>query len=148
MEQPRYWRWAETRITRADFGQKFRSRRLRNIGSVRTDLSEVQIRKLFLSLSDWRLSSLAVSYINLASVPAELLSSAIVCLQQVELCLCRLSPEQVRAVFSKVAERDDLPLRSLSTLTSHLSHFIAFHSSCTTRAGPVRGAESLAMFPL
>ena len=114
VEQPRYWRWAETRITRADFGQKFRSRRLRNIGSVRTDLSEVQIRKLFLSLSDWRLSSLAVSYINLSSVPAELLSSAIVCLQQVELCLCRLSPEQVRAVFSKVAERDDLPLRSLS----------------------------------
>ena len=121
VEQARYWSWAETRLTRADFAQKFRSPRLRNIGSVRTDLSLAQMRKLLLSLPEWRLRRLAVSYINLSSVSPQLLSSALVKLERVELCLCRLSRDQVRAVFTRVAECEDLTLRSLSINFSDLT---------------------------
>ena len=121
VEQPRYWSWAETRLTRADFAKKFRSRRLRNIGSVRTDLSEVQMRKLLLSLSDWRMRRLAVSYINLSSVSPQVLSSALVRLETLELCLCRLTKDQVRDVFTRVADSEDLALRSLSINFSDLT---------------------------
>ena len=121
VEQPRYWRWAETRLTRANFGKKFRSRRLRNIGSVRTDLSEVQMRKLLLSLGDWRLRRLAVSYINLSSVSPQLLCSALVKLETLELCLCRLTKDQVRAVFTSIADCEDLALSRLSINFSDLT---------------------------
>ena len=114
VERPAYWGWAETRLTRADFTKKFRSPRLRNIGAVRTDLSEAQMRKLLGSLPHWRLRRLALSYINLSSVSPDLLCSAIGKLDKLELCLSRLTGDQVRAVFTTVAECEDLSLRSLS----------------------------------
>ena len=113
VEQPRYWAWAHTRISGRDFIKKFKSKRIRNIGSVQLDVSEVKIRKFFMSVENFRLFKLDVGYVNLASVSADILSEEVVRREEVKFCLCSLSPEQVNAIFSKTAQHEGLRLRNL-----------------------------------
>ena len=121
LEQSCYWTWAETRMSRRDFAQKFKSPRVRNIGSVRLDVSEVQIRKFFSSVQDFRMTKLDVGYVNLSSISPLVLSGLVTSLEELKLCLCRLQPEQVTSIFTAASETDRLRLRSLSINFTDLS---------------------------
>jgi len=113
VEKPRFWRWAHTRISGRDFSKKYKSPRIRNIGSVQLDVSEVKIKKFFSSLENFRLGKLDVGYVNLASVCPEVLSLEIIRREEVKFCLCSLQPDQVNAIFTKTAKHQAPRLREL-----------------------------------
>lgn len=122
LEIPMFWTWTTVRLSRENFTERRRSRRLRQVGGVLTelDLSARQLSCLLrpVAARQSSLTSLNFSGSDLSSISPQLLSQATVRLSRATFYDTNLTPDQVRAIFSGILETENLRLERLRiTLT-------------------------------
>ena len=89
--------------------------KLEEISLDNTDLSQRQIISILTRIieQDTKLKHLELGRNNLSSVPLDLLTRALVKLEEVSLSDCQLSPLNITAIFITISERKELTLKSL-----------------------------------
>jgi len=119
VEQPRYWTWLEADIDVTNFNQIFISRKFGWISSLRVGfLSSGQIRAILdhiVESKDMKLKKLDLTWQeDLPEVDSNILSDAVVRLEEVDFDICKLSPVQVESIFRAVVKCQIIKLKKLN----------------------------------
>ena len=114
VEIPRYWTWAKVRINSSNFQERISANRTSFV-AVRSDMLENEQLDVLCNLvqtNDMKVEKLTTSFTPISADLFSNLHQAILKMEKVTL-RAELSEEQLEEIFRKIAETEDLKLKSL-----------------------------------
>ena len=125
VQRPRFWSWAQVKLSEANFEERFHSERAAVVSSWKVSgLRSEQLNLLFSGLKHTQLRRLDLTRTDLSSICGELLSEAVVRLPEVDLTSTSLTDLQLETLVRRITQGDlqarRLRRRDISRLYSPL----------------------------
>ena len=89
--------------------------------------AHIALFKKITNTDDIKLRQLVINYSDLSHVPPDILEETLVTLEEIDLSVTNLTPEQVQGIFDKISTCENLKLRKLMVKGNNLSSVPAPH---------------------